>query len=275
MEVVIIDFANHMQLKDYAYNALHEKIKYCYVERRYVDMNSWKQAGFLIICILIGFMFAGCAQNEIKYYSNPNILFGEELSKQELIIGDYTVGKFDSKLHIQGDNIAVELDLKNYVIQSLHLSYDQKYIAFDAKSQNGIKVFVVNLETGEYENILETIGYEYDYDGYKVPLGLAWSPKQNIIAFIGGYHGSPRVKLYHLDMDLNKQGHLGSRAYPGSLYGVKWDTDGKSIYYVVDNGDEDYILYQTEIMAEDFLMGGKIVKVDELTYDEFMQWIIC
>lgn len=244
-------------------------------------MNSCKQVSFFIICVLIILVFLGCAKNEIMYYSNPNILYGEELTKHELIIGDYKVGSFDSKLHIQGDNTTVELDLENYIIQSLHLSFDQKYLAFDATSQDDIKMFVVNLETGQYENILETIGCYYEYDGYNAPLGLAWSPKDNIIAFVGGYHGSSMVSIYHLDMDLGRQFHQGSgSAYPGDLYGVKWDADGKSIYYVVDNyyndndvGDKDYILHQVEIIVKEYLKGDRYIKIDDLTHDEYKQWI--
>ncbi|MCW3491655.1 TolB-like translocation protein [Dethiobacter alkaliphilus] len=238
---------------------------------------------FFVIIVLI-LILAGCNQKEIMYYSNPHTVFGEAIIASGTTIGDYKVVQSENILKIYNDTEILEISLPNYKdVQSLQLSYDKQYLAFDIKSNDGIKMFVVNLETGEYENISDSIGYLDYYDGYEIPFGISWSPTQNIIAFVGGYHGSPRVRLYHLEMDLGKQASGGSAAYPNNLYGVKWDVDGSSIYYVVDNqkheytgayvGEEDYILYQTEISADDYLMGGEIIKVGDLTKEEFKQWL--
>ena len=244
-------------------------------------MKNW--SAFLMFASL-GFMlvFAGCTNNQIAYYTNPYVLFGDILSEQEVEIGDYKILQYGSKLKIESSGVKLEVHLPYHgEVQSFHLSNDQRYLAFDFSIDNGLKIFVVNLESGEYENISETIGYQSDYDGYQVPHGLAWSPKENIIAFIVGYYDLVNVNLYHLDMDLNKQGRLGSEVYSSDVYGVKWAADGDSIYYVLDNyisdtyiEDGDYLLYQTEITSNDHLLGGEIIKKDELTNEELKQWLL-
>jgi hypothetical protein len=46
-------------------------------------------------------------------------------------------------------------------IHSFHLSYDKSFLAYDVVMEDGINIFVVNLETGEKVNLSEDIGYQY------------------------------------------------------------------------------------------------------------------
>ena len=110
------------------------------------------------------------------YYSNPHVLYEVGLN-EEVAIGGYIINRYDEKLYITNDHRKVEVSLHNYNdIRSLHMSHDQRYLAFDIMIDDGVKMFVVDLETGEYENISEFRGDDFNYSRYKVPYGLAWSP---------------------------------------------------------------------------------------------------
>ena len=140
------------------------------------------------------------------------------------------------------------------------------------------------MNTGDYTNISDSdsIGHHnYNFECYEVPYGLAWSPKENIIAFVGGCKADEEpfiniVLLYHLDMDLGRQAPSASSAYTDvPIYGIKWDIDGKSIYYVVDSFDDEnkYSLYQTEIETEKVLAGRRMEEIDRLTNEELRMWL--
>jgi hypothetical protein len=221
------------------------------------------------------FIILGCSQREIKYYSNTHVLKVQE-TNDIAKIGDYHLSIVDGKLVIKAKNKEFEVSLPdNYSsIQSFHFSYDKRFLAYDVLSENGIKVFVVNLETGEKINLSETIGYLYDYDDYQSPFGIAWAPNKNLIAFIGGYNDSARINLYHFDMEKGKQAPGGSLIFK-DIYGVKWDSTGESIYYLVDSMEyEDmYKLYQTEIESNSYLLGGTVSVIAEIDKEGFNNWV--
>jgi len=247
--------------------------------------SVWLKAAVVAsILIIITIVFQWRLQKEPKYYYNPHVVYGEKISNDvEVTIGDYKVYQSNSKLHIENDIINVELIMPyDYDIKSIHLSHDKRYLAFDATLDKALKIFVVDVNAGEYKIISDSITHQsYNYGGYEAPYGLAWSPKQNIIAFVGGckVDGDPSITsilLYHLDMDLERQLPFASPAYTGIvIHGAKWDVDGKSIYYVVDSfGDENkYSLYQIQIETERILAGGRLDKIDRLTDKELKKWL--
>lgn len=221
-------------------------------------------------------LILGCSQSKIKYYSNPNVLTLQETS-DSAEIGDYQLSIVDGKLILDAKNKEFEVSLPdNYSsIQSFHFSYDKRYLAYDVMVENGVKIFVVNLETGEKINLSETIGYQYDYDGYQSPFGIAWAPNKNLIALIGGYNNSTRIDLYHLEMEIGKQAHAGSFIFLKDIYGVKWDSTGESIYYLVDSLEKEnmYELYQTEIESNSYLLSGTVSVITELNEGGFNDWL--
>ncbi|OHX42906.1 hypothetical protein [Cytobacillus oceanisediminis] len=229
------------------------------------------------LCILMTtliLLILGCSQSEIKYYSNPNVLTLQEIN-DIAEIGDYQLSIVDGKLIINAKNKEFEVSLPdNYSgIQSFHFSYDKRFLAYDVMVKNGVKIFVVNLETGEKINLSETIGYLYDYDGYQSPFGIAWAPNKNLIAIIGGYNDSARIDLYHLEMEKGKQAPGGSLIFK-DVYGVKWDSTGESIYYLVDSLENEnmYKLYQTEIESNSYLLGGTVSVITEINEEGFNNW---
>lgn len=248
--------------------------------------SVWIKAAVVAsILIIITIVFQWRLQKEPAYYDNPHVVFGEKISDGvKVTLGDYKVYQSNSKLHIENDIINIELNMPDYYdIKSIHLSHNKRYLAFDATVGNALKMFVVDINTGDYKNISDSIGGQnYNFGGYEVPYGLAWSPKQNIIAFVGGCKGDDEdpfitvVVLYHLDMDLGRQAPFASSAYTSvPIHGIKWDVDGKSIYFVVDSFDDEnkYSLYQTEIETEKVLAGRRIEEIDRLTNEELRMWL--
>nr|WP_304217141.1 hypothetical protein [Fredinandcohnia onubensis] len=230
------------------------------------------------LCILLTtfiLLILGCSQSKIKYYSNPNVLTLQE-TNDIAEIEDYQLSIVDGKLIINAKNKEFEVSLPdNYSsIQSFHFSYDKRFLAYDVMVKNGVKIFVVNLETGEKINLSETIGYLYDYDGYQSPFGIAWAPNKNLIAIIGGYNDSARIDLYHLEMEKGKQAPGGSLIFK-DVYGVKWDSTGESIYYLVDSLENEnmYKLYQTEIESNSYLLGGTVSVITEINEEGFNNWL--
>jgi Tol biopolymer transport system component len=220
-------------------------------------------------------LLIACSQKEIKYYSNPYVGTFQE-TNDSVVIGDYQLSKVDDKLIINTKNNKFEFALpeKHSNIKSFHFSYDKRFLAYDVKVERGIKIFVANLETGEMINLSETIGYLYDYDGYQSPFGISWAPNKNLIAFIGGYNDSARINLYHFEMDKDKQVHGGSSIFK-DVYGVKWDSTGESIYYLVDSFEDEnmYQLYQTKVESKSYLMGGKVNVIEEINQEGFYNWL--
>jgi len=217
----------------------------------------------------------GCSHSEIMYYSNPDILLVEQ-SKDIHEIGDNKLSIVDGELIIDAKNNVFEVTLPdNYSnIHSFHLSYDKLFLGYDVVMDDGVKIFAVNLETGEKVNLSEDIGYQYDYDDYQSPFGMAWAPNKNLIAFIGGYNDSARINLYHFELDESKQAPGGSFIFK-DIYGVKWDSKGESIYYLVDSLENEnmYKLYQTEIESNSYLLGGTVNVIKEINEEFFENWL--
>ena len=228
---------------------------------------------FILMTIFV-LLLLGCSQKEINYYSNPYIVsFQETIDTIE--IEDYQLTIVDGKLIIKDQNKKFEVSLpdNHKYIQSFHFSYDKRFLAYDVMGESGIKIFVVNLKTGEEINLSETIGYQYDYDGYESPFGFAWAPKKNVIAFIGGYNDSARINLYHFEMEKGKQAPGGSFIFK-DVYGVKWGSAGDSIYYLVDSFEDEnmYQLYQTEVESNTHLMGGTVDVIAETNQEGYKNW---
>ncbi|MFF2290142.1 hypothetical protein [Peribacillus butanolivorans] len=90
----------------------------------------------------------------MEYYSNPNMVSVNDLILNKTKIGDYQVFESDSKLSIEGNGEPIEIDLPEHShLKSLHLSHDERYLAFDSQVQERVEFFVVNLQTGESNNI--------------------------------------------------------------------------------------------------------------------------
>ncbi|MCA1033152.1 MULTISPECIES: hypothetical protein [Bacillus] len=227
-----------------------------------------------ILMAIMTILLYGCSQKEIQYYSNPDVALLQDNNRVQK--GDYQLSVADDQLIIDSKKKKFEVSLPEHhsSIQSFHFSYDNRYLAYDAVVGNAVKIFVVDLETGEKVNLSETIGYKYDYNGYHSSCGIAWAPDQNIIAFIGGYNDSARINIYHFDMDEELQAPAGSLIF-NDIYGVKWDVTGKSIYYTADSLENEnmYGLYQTEIESKGRLIGGKVEKVSEIDKDEYKEWV--
>jgi Tol biopolymer transport system component len=230
------------------------------------------------LCVLMTifiFLILESSQKEIKYYSSPYVVtFQETIDSVE--IGDYQLSVVDGELIIEAKNKKFEISLPDKLgnIQSFHFSYDKRFLAYDVMVESGIKIFVVNLETGEKINLSETIGDLYDYDGYQSPFGIVWAPDKNLIAFIGGYNDSARIGIYHFEMEKSKQASRGSSIFK-DVYGVKWDSTGESIYYLVDSFEDEnmYQLYQTEVETNSYLRAGTVNVIAEINKDGFNNWL--
>lgn len=217
-------------------------------------------------------LLLGCSQSEVSYYSNPNVFTLQEFNNNTEI-GDYQLSIVNGALIISTKSKEYEVSLPdNYSsIQSFHFSYDNRFLAYDVMGENGVKFFVVNLETGERINLSDTVGHLYDYDGYQSPFGIAWGPNKNVIAIIGGDNESARIDLYHLE---GKQSSGGSFIFE-DVYGIKWDSIGESIYYIVDSFENEnmYTLYQTEIESDNYLLGGTVNVITEVNEEGFDNWL--
>ncbi|GGA91389.1 hypothetical protein GCM10008025_37380 [Ornithinibacillus halotolerans] len=216
----------------------------------------------------------GCSE-EINYYDNRYVIEYEN-NNETIEMDGYNFSVNDGVLHINSNNNIFEVELpdKESTIRGFQLSYNKQYLSYDVKAKDGsIKVYVISLETGDVINLSDNIGYGSDYDGYKRPHGIAWSPTENLVAFISGSADNARVNIYHLEMDLNKQSHSASFAFE-DIYGLKWDVDGSSLYYVTPsvNDGSKYQVYKTEILSDDYLGGSAVEIVEELTQKEFMKW---
>lgn len=217
-------------------------------------------------------LLLGCSQSEVSYYSNPNVFTLQEFNNNTEI-GDYQLSIVNGALIISTKSKEYEVSLPdNYSsIQSFHFSYDNRFLAYDVMGENRVKFFVVNLETGERINLSDTVGHLYDYDGYQSPFGIAWAPNKNVIAIIGGDNESARIDLYHLE---GKQSSGGSFIFK-DVYGIKWDSIGESIYYIVDSFENEnmYTLYQTEIESDNYLLGGTVNVITEVNEEGFDNWL--
>lgn len=231
----------------------------------------------MVLILLLILVVVGCSNGkEINYDVNQNV-FNISDDEDSILVNGYMILSKDGRVVIKRkDNefeVEVELPDQTSVVQSIHFSHDSQFLAFDALGQEGMKMFVVNLTTGGAINLSDEIGYEYTYQNYQEPFGLAWSPNQNIIAFIGGDEVSPRINMYHMEMDLGKQASGASFAFE-DIYGVKWNEDGSSIYYVTNGaeGESLYRLYETEVESEDYVHGGAVEVITDLTEEEFNSW---
>ncbi|MDV2682765.1 hypothetical protein RYX56_00100 [Alkalihalophilus lindianensis] len=238
-------------------------------------------AARVTLFILVTFLVVGCTEKEVNYYSNPYVVDGEALS-ESVEIGDLIIIRNDNQINVDTNEKQVHIDLPDSesMIQSVHVSYDQRFLAVDTWKDEVAKIFVVNLETNDVIDVSDEIGYRYDYDGYESPYGLAWAPNENILAFVGGHNekpASPRVNMYHPEMEIEQQFKGVSHIYK-AIYGVKWDEDGRSIYYLVNSleGEALYSLYQTEIEMKsgEHLTSGTIFHVsEEQDRDDFNEWL--
>ncbi|GAB0171768.1 hypothetical protein LSPCS325_52050 [Lysinibacillus sp. CTST325] len=222
---------------------------------------------YILMMTIFILLIKGNTHSEIKYYSNPHVLKFQE-TNDNTEIGDYQLSIVDDKLIINAKNKEFEVSLPdNYSnIQSFHLSYDKRFLAYDVAVESGIKIFVVNLESGEMINLSDTIGYQSDYDGYQSPFGIAWAPNKNLIAFICGNYGAARIDMYHFEMAESMQATHASEVFENEdVYGVKWDSTGGSIYYLIDYKIINmYKLYQTEIrLPNNYLYAGTIRVITE------------
>ncbi|MFD2043645.1 hypothetical protein ACFSTA_04560 [Ornithinibacillus salinisoli] len=232
-----------------------------------------KRLYLLILLVMLAILSVGCLK-EVNYYNNPNI--AQLIEDREIVqMEGYNFSIEDGVLTIDENDTHYEIKLPDKGrILSLHLSYDKQFLAYDVKGENGVKIYIVNLDTGSVTNLSDTIGYNYDYDNYHTPYGIAWSPNQNIIAFIGGQDKAARIDLYHLEMDINKQLHAGSFIFD-DIYGVKWNENGSSICYVEPPKDDGsmYHVYETEIEFESYLQSGTVTIIGELTHEDYIEWL--
>ncbi len=253
---------------------------------------KFKIIGITVIAFIAILLISNDEEVDIEYFASPYVLYGDELSDEAEIEGNKLIQE-NEKLKIINQNIEIDVELpENSDVQSIELSHDKQYLAFDVVNKESVKIFVVNLETGEYEDLFEVVEQEdFNYNRYKNPHGLAWSPEENIIVFVGGHKGTdnddftvyPRLKVYHPELKLRRQSHSVSAVYTDNdVYGVRWDTDGEAIYYVVTTEDLDKYnlyrtsidLYQTDVNDEKGLKAGeKYGVIEELNYKEVESWL--
>ncbi|WP_407272130.1 hypothetical protein [Radiobacillus sp. PE A8.2] len=227
--------------------------------------------------LIVSSLQSGQSTNKL-YFNNPNFYSAKASTVDEIALDSYHFNVVNDKLQITSDNTQFTIDLPTTFVKlkSIQLSYDHQYVAYDLEVTNGTKIYVVNLLTGEHTNVSDTVGYVYDYSGYEVPYGIAWSPTENILAFVGGYDGSTRVNIFHFEHDGSMQSKNGSLAYQRELRGVKWAKDGSSIYFLVESGvaADKNTLYQTSIEITDgYMYGDTIEKIKELDQEESDAWL--
>jgi len=241
----------------------------------------------LIIIFITIVLITGCTtkpQVEINYYVNSNQanMGNQRLDdiKREFAIADWT-------LQVQGQTLVISNNSQSHTItmpsdaqhiHSAHLSFDQRYLAFDIERMHGINVIVVDLVSGEYINISEDLGFLYNYWNYLGGYGLAWAPNKNVLVFIGVRGGdlpAAAVRMYYPGSQERPQLKTASREHT-NLYGVKWDESGERIYFLVDTmevGDDPYLLLRTEIEEIDGeYFPGDISRIGSLQADEFDLW---
>jgi Tol biopolymer transport system component len=227
----------------------------------------------LFLCITVT---VGCnEEKEISYYNNPNVVVVEDETNTEFEIGTLEIKINNNRLSIKGEEVKNDVGLPHNLLQivSFHLSPDQYLLAFDAMTEDGMKVYMFNVHSGER---LYNISDEFNYDGYVQGYGLAWSPTASILAITAGYEHDPnsvRIVLYDAAHDLSKN---ASFIYQ-NIHGVKWDKNGEFIYYVVDTYQHEkydkppYKLYQTEVDSETFATTN-IEEIEGLNEKLFHEW---
>lgn len=229
----------------------------------------------IISITLIIVLVSGCFRREIEYFSNPYVFTVQEINDIDQI-SDIKLTIVDDKLIINTKNDEIDVTLPDHYvdIQSFQFSYDKRFLAYDVLFDGGVKIFVIDLESGDKTNMSEFSGYEFTYDGYQAPYGMAWAPNKNLIAIIGGYNNVVKIDLHHFEMDERKQAPLGSFAFE-DIYGVKWDHKGDSIYYVVDSTENEkmYELYQTEIESDSYLLASTVNVITELSEEDLIHWL--
>ncbi|ARK32647.1 hypothetical protein BkAM31D_23885 [Halalkalibacter krulwichiae] len=235
---------------------------------------------FWTVFVLLG--LAGCSTtSEPSYYTNPHVIEVEG-TFDRIELGEYELVKIDDQVTIKTSDqeFVIEFPFKESAIQSVALSHDEQFIAFDVISEAGVKIYVVDRHSGEVTNLSDDIGYEYDYAGYEKPFGIAWAPNENMIAFVGGHHeGGAVVNMYHFDLEKAKQLKGVSQIHP-DIYGVKWDRRAERVYYLVDSFEDRnmYEVFSTQLEYEDhpiyekILYGGQIEVVAQLEKELYGTW---
>ncbi|WP_400242177.1 hypothetical protein AB3U99_15005 [Niallia sp. JL1B1071] len=230
----------------------------------------------IVLIVFIINLLNGCELRKIEYANNPDRITINSASNWQVEISSIQLKREQSELTLKGayNNQQIKLPSKESEIKSVHLSYDQKYLVMDIWDENRLSVYVVNLHSGETLHLLEKIGNKDHYMGYDPSMGLAWSPKENIITMIGGYPEGARVYMYHMEMDEGKQDYTASQIYE-NIYGVKWGKDGKKLYYLVDSLENKIgkTVNSTEIEVEDTLIGGKIEKYELGNEEMINDWL--
>jgi hypothetical protein len=226
----------------------------------------------LFLCILVA---VGCSKEEekISYDENPNVVIVDDETETEFKVGIFTIKISKNRLYIEGEMLKKEVGLPHNLVQikSFHLSHDQYLLAFDAMTEDGMKVFMYNVNLGKR---LINVTEKYNYDGYVQGHGLAWAPNDSILAIITGYEpNAATVRLYDAAVDTLS---LGSPQFK-NIHGVKWSDDGKRIYYVVDTvkndeeyGQPPYMLYKSDV--KDKTQAKNIEKIDGLSQNSFNRW---
>ncbi|UMZ74397.1 hypothetical protein [Natranaerofaba carboxydovora] len=254
-----------------------------------------KMTSIIVIILISIYWYSNFSDDEdidVEYYTNPKVLYGRDFSDDIEIEGNRLIQE-NEKLKIKNQEIKTEIKLPaNKDIQSIELSHDKQHLAFDVANKENVRMFVVNLETGNYEYLANVVERkDFNYKPYKKPHGLAWSPKENILVFVEGhqdtngdsdYESSSRINAYHPELDL--QDVAGGVFLEEEIYGVRWDTDGDAIYYVATRKDQDkYDLYQTSIdlyqidtdlvNEKDFRIGEEYGIIEKLDYKEVESWL--
>lgn len=229
---------------------------------------------FLLLSLLLS---SGCMKKNIEYHSNPYSLDGSQLGETPISIGAYSVSLKDNYVTFIGEkNFEIELPEEISHFISIQLSYDQSYAAYNVKLEEEVKFFILDFKTGEVKNISDIVGDNYNYDGFTTDLGMAWSPKENTIIFVGGYENSASVVIYYLDFPQNQQNNTATRIYE-DIKGVKWNAEGDKFYFLGTSTqlkEDVYSLYKGNIFVENgYAYADKIYEIKNMNAIEVKEWL--
>lgn len=197
---------------------------------------------------------------ETKYFENKNLVFDLDTSNQ-LVMGDIFIKMEDKTIIVNanGKQFLIEKSYDTGPLSKEHeklfmaeLSPDKKYLAIQINQHEGEKIFVLDLNTGEYQ-------YVNDKEIVGIP---RWAPDKNLLAFSVGRITGQKLAIY--DPDTKKINEL-TEAYI-SILDIKWSQGGDFIDFAAEDPPDTFNLYRYAIHNK------KLENLTSITREELVKW---
>lgn len=128
-------------------------------------------------------------------------------------------------------------------------------MSIEVSQIEGYKVFIVNLESKEVENIFPT---------EEVVSNPVWSPQGHSLAYSKGRIAENNVVIFE-ELD-SKQQKILSESYI-SIAGLKWDSNGEFFDYIAESPSNIHAFYRYDLKT------NELVNYGEVTRDQFLEWM--